>query len=110
MIVEERTYRIVAGKLPDYLKAYEEMGLEIQKRILGNLIGYFSTEIGELSSIVHLWGYASLDDRQARRLALGREATWQAYLRVCTPMLLKMETVSSCLHRSRRFAESGHRG
>jgi hypothetical protein len=91
MIVEERIYRIAAGRLPEYLERYEAMGLELQKRVLGNLIGYFTTEIGPLSSLVHLWGYESLEDRSERRSALGREPTWQEYLKVCTPMILEME-------------------
>ena len=49
MIVEQRTYRFSAGKVPAFMAAYEEKGLEIQKRILGNMIGYFATEIGPLN-------------------------------------------------------------
>ena len=37
MIVEQRTYRFKAGKVPTFMAIYEEKGLEIQKRILGNL-------------------------------------------------------------------------
>jgi hypothetical protein len=91
MIVEERIYRIQAGKLPEYLAKYEEMGLALQRRILGNLVGYFTTEIGPLSTIVHLWGYDSLEERTTRRAALAKETAWQDYLRVCTPMIVEME-------------------
>jgi hypothetical protein len=91
MIVEERTYRIRTGKLPEYLANYEAMGLGLQKQILGNLIGYFTTEIGPLSTIVHMWGYDSLDDRARRRTALAGKSEWQEYLRVCTPMIASME-------------------
>lgn len=87
MIVEQRVYQISAGRLPEYLAKYEEMGLEIQKRILGHMIGYFTTEIGGLSTIVHLWGYQSLDDRASRRALLAREETWQRYLQACTPLI-----------------------
>lgn len=91
MIVEERIYRIAAGRMPEYLRYYEEMGLEVQTRILGNLIGYFSTEIGPLSTLVHLWGYADLNDRAARRALLAQEPVWQDYLRLCTPLIAAME-------------------
>ncbi|MEW9805662.1 NIPSNAP family protein [Mesorhizobium marinum] len=91
MIVEERIYRIQAGRLPEYLARYEAMGFDLQRRILGNLIGYFTTEIGPLSSIVHMWGYDSLDDRARRRAELAGLAEWQDYLRVCTPMIVEME-------------------
>jgi hypothetical protein len=91
MIIEERIYRIQAGRLPEYLAKYQEMGLELQKRVLGNLIGYFTTDIGPLSTLVHLWGYESLDERAARRAALANESAWQDYLRVCTPLIVDME-------------------
>jgi hypothetical protein len=45
-------------------------GLRIQKRILGNLIGYFHTE---LDQIVHLWGYESFADRERRRALLAAD-------------------------------------
>ena len=91
MIVEERVYRIKPGKMPEMLKAYQEIGLEIQKEKLGNLIGYFQTEIGGLNSLVHLWGYSSLDDRQRRRSELAREPQWQRYLEVSTPLIDTMD-------------------
>ena len=57
MIVEERCYTVKPGTVHLYYQDYDPRGLEIQTRILGNLIGYFHTEIGELNQIVHLWGY-----------------------------------------------------
>jgi hypothetical protein len=56
MIVEERCYTVRPGTVARYYKDYDPRGLGIQTRILGNLIGYFHTEIGELNQIVHLWG------------------------------------------------------
>ena len=92
MIVEQRTYRFKAGKVPTFMAIYEEKGLEIQKRILGNLIGYFATEIGPLNETVHLWGYASLDDRAARRAALMADEGWRAFLAEILPLLEMQET------------------
>ena len=92
MIVEQRTYRFKAGKVPTFMAIYEEKGLEIQKRILGNLIGYFATEIGPLNETVHLWGYASLDDRTARRAALMADEGWRAFLAEILPLLEMQET------------------
>lgn len=90
MIVEERQYNIVPGRLGAYLDIYAKGPLELQKRILGNLIGYFTTETGELSTLVHLWGYASLDERARRRALLAQEPEWQAYLTACTPLIQRM--------------------
>lgn len=79
MIVEERIYRIRPGRMTQYLKLVREEGLAIQKPILGNLIGYFVTEMGPLNHVVHLWGYADLADRTVRRKALADDPRWQAF-------------------------------
>lgn len=91
MIVDERTYTIQIGKIPDYLKLYQAEGLEIQKRTLGNLIGYFVTEIGTLSTVVHLWAYDSMEDRAQRRATLAKDPEWQAYLAKMQPLVTAME-------------------
>lgn len=91
MIVDERTYTIHIGKIPDYLRLYQAEGLEIQKRTLGNLIGYFVTEVGQLSTVVHLWAYDSMEERTKRRAALAADPAWQAYLGKMQPLVTAME-------------------
>jgi hypothetical protein len=80
MIVEERNYRIRNGRMSRYLQLVRDEGLAIQQPILGHLIGYFTTEIGLLSQVTHLWAYADLDDRTRRRRQLAEDARWQAFL------------------------------
>jgi hypothetical protein len=91
MIIDERTYTIHIGKIPDYLRLYQAEGLEIQKRTLGNLIGYFVTEVGQLSTVVHLWAYDSMEERTKRRAALAADPAWQAYLAKMQPLVTAME-------------------
>lgn len=80
MIVEERIYQIRNGRMGVYLNLVREEGLAIQQPILGNLIGYFTTEIGTLSQVVHMWGYTDLEDRRRRRQQLADDPRWQAFL------------------------------
>jgi hypothetical protein len=80
MIVEQRTYRVRPGSVRDYLRTYEhEGGLELQRKYLGRLIGYFNTEFGALNEIVHLWAYDDLADRERRRAALSADPQWHQY-------------------------------
>ena len=51
MFVEIRTYRLKNGGIPDYLKVVGETGIAIQKRHLGDLVGYFSSEIGSTQAV-----------------------------------------------------------
>ena len=80
MIVEERIYRIRNGRMTRYLQLVRDEGLAIQQPILGHLLGYFTTEIGPLSQVTHLWAYVSLDDRTRRRQQLAEDARWQTFL------------------------------
>ncbi len=91
MVVEERCYWIQPGRLSDLLQLYTDGPAELQRRIQGNLLGYFTTDIGEQSQIVNLWGYSSLDDRAERRARLALEPQWQEYLKKCTPLILRMQ-------------------
>ena len=67
MIVEQRVYKLKTGTLRQYYEYYGTNGLELQQRILGGLIGYFSTEIGTLNEVTHFWSYDNLEDRSRKR-------------------------------------------
>ncbi len=53
MIVVHRTCELQPARLRDVLALYEKEGLPVQKKHLGNLIGYFTTEVGNVHEIVH---------------------------------------------------------
>lgn len=92
MIVELRTYTFHPGAVPKFVQLYEAKGMAIQKAILGNMIGYFTSEIGTLNQTVHMWGYQGLDDRQKRRAELVANADWRAFLGEVMPLLITQET------------------
>jgi len=92
MIVEERIYVLHSHcSTADYLKVYETEGMAIQMPVLGGCLGYFVTEVGTLNQLVHLWGYADMVDRQARRDRLNADPRWQACLAKLRPMIRTME-------------------
>ena len=75
MIVEERIYKIKAGRLARYMQLISEEGLAIQQPILGNLIGYFLPWQG--TNYVG-WGLIAFDslsayERYQQRLRLDAE-------------------------------------
>ncbi len=91
MIYEMRTYRMKVGAVPAYLKLVEEEGIEVQKEHLGQLVGYFSSEIGALNEIVHMWAYADLLDRADRRARLAVDTRWQEFLPKIQALIETME-------------------
>ena len=96
MFYEMRTYRLKVGALPAYLKLVGEEGLAIQKKYLGELVGYFSTDIGPLNQIVHIWRFSGLDDRDARRKALLQDDAWQAFMPRLQAHIEEMECKILC--------------
>jgi NIPSNAP len=89
VIVEMREYTLHAGKVPEYLRLYEREGLDIQREILGHMVGYYATEVGpSVNQVVHLWAYDSFEDRVRRRAKLGEHPEWQAYVQKIRPLLV----------------------
>ncbi|HUC63675.1 MAG TPA: NIPSNAP family protein [Alphaproteobacteria bacterium] len=91
MIVEQRTYTIQVGKMKPYVEYFGANGLPIMKRVLGNFLGFFQADIGELNQAIQLWGYESYADREKRRAALAQEPDWLEYLRNSPPVILRQE-------------------
>jgi hypothetical protein len=82
MILEVRTYTAqTGGGTARWLEHYEKYGLPPSKRHLGQLVGFFTSEIGPLNQIVHMWRYESLADRETRRAALYADPDWQFFLK-----------------------------
>jgi NIPSNAP len=81
MIVEQRTYTVKPGAVPASLDFYEREVMEVQKKHLPQMVGYFSTEIGPLNQIIHMWGYADLNERARCRAALYADPAWQEVLK-----------------------------
>ncbi len=92
MIVEQRTYTLHPGKVPEYLRLYESEGMAIQTRILGRMVGYFTTEIGPLNQIIHMWGYEDLADRARRRAQMAADPGWKAYIPKIQALIQTQET------------------
>ena len=87
MIVEERTYHVITGKLPEVVRLYTEEGSPVQQEHLGNLVGAFTVDVGDVSSIVHLWAYDSYAERERRRALLQADPRWKAFLPKIQPMI-----------------------
>ena len=91
MIVDERTYQVVSGKMGELLELYEKEGLAIQSRHLGKPFGYFVVEVGEFNHIVHMWAYDSMADREVRREKLFKDPEWLVYLKKAAPYFVRQE-------------------
>lgn len=90
--VEIREYQLVIGAVGEYLSAYRERGYAIQRKYLGEPVGWYTTEIGPLNQIVHLWRYESLKDRSTRRGQLFADPDWLVFVEIIKPLIIAQTT------------------
>jgi len=76
MLHEIRTYSLMPGKVPEYLRLAEEVSLPIRGNDAGVLVGWFSSEIGILNQLVQIWEWKDLEERQRRRAVLRARPGW----------------------------------
>jgi hypothetical protein len=75
MIHELRTYTLKPSKVADFLKLTREAGYAIRTRH-SKCLGYWTTEVGDLNQVVHLWEYDDFAHRTSVRTALARDPDW----------------------------------
>ncbi|HWK74477.1 MAG TPA: NIPSNAP family protein [Povalibacter sp.] len=92
MFVDHRTYTIPHGRMKEYLQRYESVGLALQRRYLGHHIGCYVSEIGALEQVIHMWGFASMADREARRERMDQDPEWQAFRQMIAGTFSAQET------------------
>ena len=80
MIIELRTYTIKPGEVQNFINIYDKEIREIHTKTLGNQLGFFYTEIGNVNEVVHLYGYENFEDRQKRRNILSKNTQFQSYV------------------------------
>ena len=76
MLHEIRTYTLIPGKVPEYLRLAEEVSLPIRRNDAGVLVGWFSSDIGILNQLVQIWEWKDLEERQRQRVVLRARPGW----------------------------------
>ena len=92
MIIEIRTYLLKPNTLKLFLDIYNNEIRETHVSILGNQIGFFYTELGELNKVVHLYGYDSYEDRDKRRAILAKNKDFINYLAKVENLIMHMKS------------------
>ena len=100
MVYELRTYTLIPGKMPEYLKAAETIGRPARGNNYGVNHGYWTSEFGALNQIWHLWKYDSYEERTRLRNELQKNKDWtEKYIPI-------VRTCASCGSASRTLPSS----
>ena len=82
---------IVPRKMKTYLSLFEQYALPIQRRHLGDPLGYFIVEHGPLHQVVHFWGYDNLADLEMRRAKRDADPEWTEYQKKTEGLVVSQE-------------------
>ena len=97
MIFDLRIYTLHPGKLPAWLKMYEQYGHPTQVKHCGEPVFYATSEVGTLNQVVHVWQYESQGEREKKRDALMADPAFQDYLRRSAEMGAHLQQESRIL-------------
>jgi hypothetical protein len=92
MIYELRTYTVKPGGLGDMIKAASTVSRDVRGDNYGKLEGYWSTEIGPLNQVMHMWSYNSYEERTKLRAELAKNPRWTSeYTPLIFPLLVRQD-------------------
>ena len=87
MIVEERTYHVITGKLPEVVSMYEQEGIALQQEYLGNLARLVHGRRRRALLGGQPLGLREYAEREERRGRLQADERWKSFLARLQPLL-----------------------
>lgn len=91
-IVDHRVYTIRPRCMAEFIEAFDRLAMPILLRHLGAPLAFYTSSIGPLNQVVHLWGYDSLEDFEKRSLARDSDPDFAAYLSATRDLVVAQET------------------
>jgi hypothetical protein len=92
MLYELRTYTLKPGAVGDMIKAASTVSVSIRGDDFGKLEGYWSTDIGPLNQVLHLWSFKDFDERARLRAELAKNSRWTGeYIPLIRPLLVRQD-------------------
>ncbi len=89
-VYELRSYRLYPGRVPEWLGHFRA-GLPAREKYSAP-VGLWSTEIGPLNTVVHLWAYRDANHRLEVRQAAYADTVWKETLGKIGPLMQHMES------------------
>gem|GEM_PF-69103 len=88
-IYEKRTYSVTVGQMSEVIRLYSTLGYPALEAggFSKNLVGYFTSDTGELHQLIHLWRFDSDEDRREFWKRLFGDKDFMAFAGQLRPLL-----------------------
>ena len=91
-LYELRTYTLQVGKLSEAFQLYKELGWPaLEVSYADKLVGYFTSDVGTLNQLIHLWKFDDDADRRNHWQTLFKDQQFMAFAAKIRPLILKQE-------------------
>ena len=90
-IVDLRVYTIALRKMAEFVDVFDRLAMPVQLKYLGRPLGMFTSAVGPLNQIVHLWGFPDMGEFERRHAARDKDADWPAYLKASEHLIVAQE-------------------
>jgi hypothetical protein len=90
-IVDLRTYTIRLRKMGDFVDVFDRLAMPVQLKYLGRPLGMFTSAVGPLNQIVHLWGFSDMGEFERRHAIRDKDPDWPAYLQASEHLIVAQE-------------------
>jgi hypothetical protein len=91
-LVDHRTYTIKLRKMGEFIEVFDQLAMPILLQTLGTPLGFWTSLVGPQNQFVHLWGYDSLADYEARSRARDMHPDFPKYLAASEHLIVAQET------------------
>ena len=91
MIFDVRTYDIAPGKLSQYVEVFGTYAKPVSERHGVEMVGFFTSRIGRLNQVVHIYKYDDLTQFEERRKARDADPGWAVYRQKNSGMIVGQE-------------------
>lgn len=87
-LYELRTYNFYVGKLAEAVKLYNDEGWPALENYQDKIVGYFTTDVGGLNQLVHLWKFDDDADRRQHWASLLSDPDFMEFGKKLRPLIL----------------------
>jgi hypothetical protein len=91
-LVDLRVYTIRLRKMAEFIDVFDRLAMPVQLKYLGRPLGMFTSAVGPLNQITHLWGFDDMGEFERRHAARDKDPDWPAYLKASEHLITAQET------------------
>jgi len=90
-IVDLRIYTIRLRKMAEFIEVFDRLAMPVQLKYLGRPLGMFTSAVGPLNQLVHLWGFPDMGEFERRHAMRDKDPDWPDYLKASEHLIVAQE-------------------